>query len=110
MDGKEYEPKAPVDVKISYDKPMKLSKDSEAGAVHFSENGTEVVDVNTNGGSSIDTVSFEAESFSVYGVIYTVDFTYDGYTYSIAGKSSIKLSELAEIGFFLYSAQTACMT
>ena len=41
-------------------------------------------------------VEFKAESFSVYGVVYTVDFTYDGYTFSIPGEGSILLSALAE--------------
>ena len=37
---------------------------------------------------------FNAESFSVYGIVYTVDFEYEGYTYSIAGESEIMLSAL----------------
>lgn len=45
----------------------------------------------------IDSVSFTAESFSVYGVIYTVDFWYGEYSYSIEGESSIMLSELLKI-------------
>ena len=41
-------------------------------------------------------IQFDAESFSVYGVLYTVDFTYDGYTFSIPGEGTILLSALAE--------------
>ena len=43
-------------------------------------------------------VAFTSDNFSVYGIIYTVDFHYgDGeYDFSIAGESSIMLSEIFE--------------
>ena len=41
-------------------------------------------------------MTFEASSFSVYALVYTVDFTYDGYKISIPGGSSILFSKLAE--------------
>ena len=40
------------------------------------------------------TLEFKTENFSVFAVNYTVDFTYDGYEFSIAGTSSILLSDL----------------
>ena len=40
---------------------------------------------------------FTAESFSVYGIVYTVDFEYEGYTYSIAGESEVMLSRLFSV-------------
>lgn len=40
-----------------------------------------------------DAVSFDVDSFSAI-IVFTVDFTYEEYTYSIAGKESILLSEL----------------
>ena len=43
---------------------------------------------------STDRVSFSTTNFSVFAISYTVDFTYDGFTYSIAGEESILLSEL----------------
>lgn len=42
-----------------------------------------------------DQVVFDADQFSVYAIVYTVDFTFSGYTYSIEGGSSILLSSLA---------------
>ena len=39
-----------------------------------------------------ETAAFKTEGFSLYA--FTVDFTYDGYTFSMAGKSEILLSEL----------------
>lgn len=55
--------------------------------------------VNTLGDGSLwednGTVYAKIDSLSTYA--YTVDFTYNDYTYSIPGESSIKLSELIEI-------------
>ena len=46
-------------------------------------------------------VTFEAESFSVYAIVYTVDFEYEDeakvYKYSIKGEGSIALSELLNV-------------
>lgn len=44
---------------------------------------------------AVDQVVFDADQFSVYAIVYTVDFTFSGYTYSIEGGSSILLSSLA---------------
>ena len=100
-DGKEIEPEKSVEVKISFSDPLDDSDSSELETVHFDKKGAEKVETDNIGTSGkdgeVNSVSFAADSFSVYGVIYTVDFTYDGFTYSIAGESSIKLSELAEI-------------
>ena len=41
-----------------------------------------------------NTIVLDTDSFSVYAFSYTVDFTYDGFTYSIAGESSIALRKL----------------
>jgi len=67
--------------------------------MHFEDGTTdaEVVKTDTNSGNEVSEIAFDAESFSVYGVVYTVDFTYDGFTYCIEGGSSIYLSELAQI-------------
>ena len=96
--GKEIQPKSAVRVNISYKKAIDVAEEGEVKAMHF-EDGTEdpdILDTDTNGGSKVDEIAFDAESFSVYGVIYTVDFTYDGYTFSMPGEGSILLSELAE--------------
>ena len=41
-------------------------------------------------------VTFDAEGFSVYGVVYTVDFHFGDYSYSILGGGSITIRELFE--------------
>ena len=101
MDGdQEIEPKAPVSVNISYDQPMEVKEGEKVDALHFGEKETEVledVEVQTNKNDEVKSVTFDAESFSVYGVLtYTVDFTFDGYSYSIEGDSTVKLSKLVE--------------
>ena len=116
MDGeKEIEPDAPVSVEITYDKPMEVKEGEKVDALHFGEKKTEVIEDikldtetdqsqdsknNTKDEQSLDVkgVSFETDSFSVYGVLtYTVEFTFDGYSYSMEGNSSIRLSKLVEL-------------
>ncbi|MEE1041868.1 MAG: hypothetical protein U0L10_14355, partial [Lachnospiraceae bacterium] len=43
-----------------------------------------------------DTLTFEAGAFSVYAIVYTVDFAYEEYTYSIRGGNSILLSDMVK--------------
>ncbi|MBR4164513.1 MAG: hypothetical protein IKR11_13400, partial [Solobacterium sp.] len=93
-EGNPYEPKASVDVKITI-------KDAPAAdavkAVHFTEEQTEVIDTETND----EEVSFIAESFSVYGVVYTVDFHYEAngqtYDFSIPGGGFVSFEHLVEV-------------
>ena len=97
-DGKEVQPESPVKVNISYKEAIEVAEEGEVQAMHFKD-GTkkaDVIDFDTNSGSEVDEIKFEADSFSVYGVIYTVDFTYDGYTFSMPGEGTILLSELAK--------------
>ena len=55
-------------------------------------NKEEIKDKDLNVSLSNETVKFETKDFSVFA--YTVDFTHDEYTYSIAGEDSIMLSDL----------------
>ena len=43
----------------------------------------------------VSEIAFDAESFSVYGIVYTVDFTYEGFTFTMPGEGSVLLSILA---------------
>ena len=95
----EIQPQSQVRVNITYHKALEVAAEGEVQAMHF-EDGTadaEVVGTDTNGGSEVSEIAFDAASFSVYGIVYTVDFTYGGYTYSMPGEGSIYLSELAKI-------------
>ena len=90
-DGTAVEPAKPIRVRMVSDV---LDIAEKAHVVHVDNEGSaDVVAGKTNGA---DTVSFESDAFSVYAIVYTVDFTFSGYTYSIKGGSSILLSALAE--------------
>lgn len=103
-DGKPVEPKTPVEVRLTLkDSDVKeavADETQDVQVVHFADNkkaqAEEVAVTDQNAKGTDAELTFQAESFSTYGVIYTVDFTHDGYTYSIAGESSIKLSELMD--------------
>ena len=101
----EFTPEAGVSVEITYAEPLAEKADAEVNAVHFADKkaDVEVIEANTteiqDGGAA--TVEFTAESFSVYGVIYTVDFNWgvDGETfeYSLAGGDSVSFRKLVEV-------------
>lgn len=106
----EFEPKAPVNVNIEYRKAFETEDTSYVSGVHFSEDGAEAIPVETvdvsgteDDMAKVKSVEFSAESFSVYGVVYTVDFEYTNpitgevYYYSLNGGDSINLSELLVI-------------
>ena len=95
MSGEEeIQPQAPV--KVSVKLADAASADS-AAAVHFVgdvEGTTEVLEATQEDG----TTTFDATGFSVYGVIYTVDFHWDvdgqTYDFSINGGDALSLREL----------------
>ena len=73
-------------------------KSSEEGSAGFDMDriGAEMDDVPEETGMS---VMFDATGFSVYGVIYTVDFTYESRTWSFPGQGSYRLTDvLAALG------------
>ena len=100
-DGKQVEPKANVQVDIKLlDAPV--SPSVKPSVVHFAQDGLEVMKVNEpERDGSEDVVSFETNEFSVYSIVYTVDFHYnvDGksFTYSIPGGTAVSLRELLPV-------------
>lgn len=86
--GAEIQPNAPVEVKVTM-----AQGEGDVRALHFGDD-VEVIDgVQCSG----DAVMFDAERFSVYGIVFTVDFEYAGTAFSINGCDSIRLSELLNI-------------
>ena len=97
-DGETIEPEGPVDVTISYDKALKVSDADNLRIVHFGvdEDSGEVtpevldaerVETAIKGGKLTET-TFEATSFSVYALVYTVEgesgtSTVEGDTYKV---------------------------
>ena len=66
---------------------------NQSGELDPSSIMVEKVDSTATGDESI---AITATSFSVYALSYTVDFTLDGLTYSIAGESDVLLSTIFE--------------
>ena len=110
--GNKIEPAAPVNVTIEFDE-MPAEDKSSLELIHFTESedkknqstavtpeiidGVTVSDGNKEG--TIDSLEFKTDGFSVYGILFTVDFHWGDYTYSIKGESEITLSELfAKLG------------
>ena len=111
-DGKEIEPTGDVSVRITFNKDARET----VGKTENAENDLRVVHITENENSgkleaaalekkdtemSIDKkelseASFKTDSFSVYGIVYTVDFEYEGYAFSIEGESEILISDLFE--------------
>lgn len=116
-DGNEIEPQKKISVRMTSDV---IGTAKTAHAVHIDDKGDASVVAKKSGdgekksgaGSSTSSsgydenkaseedgsnvLSFTSKSFSVYAIVYTVDFSFSGYTYSIKGESSIMLSDLAK--------------
>ena len=97
-DGKEIEPELPIQVFMT---PIESAQEGTPKIVHLQDDGsaTEVDNVTTPEGE--DSLQFEADSFSVYALVYTVDFEYSVngkvYQFSIPGGSFISLEHLVEV-------------
>ena len=104
-DGTETEPAKPIRVKMT---AKVLSQADKVHVVHVDDTGSTDVVAKKSDGKTIEStsseaassdaknaVSFESDSFSVYAIVYTVDFeTVDGGVYSIPGEGSYKLNDL----------------
>ena len=85
VDGKEIEPESAVEVNISYDDPINLSKGQELQVVHFADEGTEVITPNVDG----EYIIFEQSSFSVTGT----EVSFDGTTLTTGSQVEIDMAE-----------------
>ena len=94
VDGKEIEPEAKVEVKITYDDKVEVPEKGKVKSVHFG-NKTEVLDVKTNEkNGKMDEVKFNADSFSVYAILGTEKGTED-----VEGKTDTLTKTLDNITF-----------
>ncbi len=97
-EGEEIEPLLPIHVVIG--SPLIEEKKEDLTVVHVpDQEDASVVALTEEEDVQTDEVAFEAESFSVYAVAYTVDFALtdkDGntYTFALEGGKQITLSEL----------------
>ena len=72
-----------------------MEGDPVVGAVHFSDEGSDPEAVTAR--ETEEAVIITADSFSVYGVVYTVDFYYGNYEWHIPGEGYITLSDLFKV-------------
>lgn len=110
-DGTETEPAKPIRVKMT---AKVLSQADKVHVVHVDDTGSTDVVAKKSDGKTIEstsdkaassdaknTVSFESDSFSVYAIVYTVDFEYSVngkmYQFSLHGGEKITLSDLVEV-------------
>ena len=119
------EPSAPVSVNIQIIESPE-AEDATSGdekterndpaVLHFAEEGVEQIDSTVKTSQEQDSkevrsgneetepateISFEAESFSIYGVVYTVDFEYSVngkmYQFSLPGGGFVSFTDLVEV-------------
>lgn len=88
---KEIQPDADVSVSVKLNDAPKADVNADAQVVHFGTKPEVVASREEDG-----TTQFQAKSFSVYGVMYTVDFEYRGLTAVLPGERSMTLSKLLE--------------
>ena len=82
---------APEEIKPAQGKTEEeLLEEDRTSNSEQEENGT------TDAAGETPSVGFTADSFSVYALVYTVDFAYEEYTYSIRGGNSILLSDMVK--------------
>ena len=105
------EPSAPVSVHIQvsdkHESTESKNDQSDPTILHFAEEGVEQIDSTVTDSQNNDVeeqetdIQFEAESFSVYGVVYTVDFHWEVngkmYEFSIPGGGFVSFYNLVEV-------------
>ena len=97
VEGEEIEPRIPIRVTIVPERSQ--HDDNTTKVVHIDKSGdAELIDQAEDAEITDREVVFDADSFSIYCVVYTVDFEYsvDGqvYKFSLPGGEKIALSEL----------------
>ena len=71
IDGNKIEPSSSVEIQIKYKEAIEVPEQNEAAAVHFSEDGIEILDteMDQNPNKLVDGFTFTQESFSVTGTV-----------------------------------------
>lgn len=72
LDGEVYEPEAPVSVTITYDDGVEIGRTEECQAIHFAEDGPEILEVDTEDSRDGSTsFTHTQDGFSVVGTLMT---------------------------------------
>ena len=99
-DGNRIQPSEHVHVTMSFHNPVSLNLPDKAqvaksAVIHIHDgSASEISGTAGTDGSSVTGAEFDADSFSIYVNAYTVDFHYNGLTYSMKGNGAVKLSEV----------------
>ena len=99
-DGNRIQPSEHVHVTMSFHNPVSLNLPDKAqvaksAVIHIHDgSASEVSGTAETDGSSVTGAEFDADSFSIYVNAYTVDFHYNGLTYSMKGNGAVKLSKV----------------
>ncbi|MBQ6663655.1 MAG: VWA domain-containing protein, partial [Firmicutes bacterium] len=104
-EGNEIEPNKPIRVTMSgLEVPEAATEEApaESVVVHVDKEGeAQVVEQADDAETTSDEVAFDAEHFSVYAVVYTVDFHWDvdgeTFEFSITGGDYVSLADLVEV-------------
>ena len=81
LEGETVEPAGPVSVTIIYEDAVTASDESNCKAIHFGDQGTELLDVETEDlGDGETSFTHTQESFSVVGSLVTVNYSVDNNT------------------------------
>ena len=107
--------KAPSEDALSGELPSGNAVSEEPTVLHFADSGVETLDATVNDGfrevgsgshvngtkmEASKDIQFEASSFSIYGVIYTVDFKYEVngkiFEFSLGGGSTASFRDLVQ--------------
>ena len=72
LDGEVYEPEAPVSVTITYDDGVEIGRTEECQAIHFAEDGLEILEVDTEDSrDGATSFTHTQDGFSVVGSLVT---------------------------------------
>ncbi|MBQ0037955.1 MAG: hypothetical protein KBS74_04715 [Clostridiales bacterium] len=91
VNGEEWQPDETVSVTVEK-AGIEPAENEGVGALHVDSKTNETSELDAQINSDGD-VSFDTDGFSLF-ILFTVDFEYEGYRYSIDGYSEILLSEL----------------
>ncbi|MBQ9708804.1 MAG: hypothetical protein IJV66_06440, partial [Firmicutes bacterium] len=109
-DGKEIEPESSVNVSITYSDKPDIDRDGQPQIVHLTKDSKGAVKsdvLSSKDGTfeikkdKLQEINFKADSFSVYAVFYTVDFSYSVngkmYDFSLPGGGFVSFTNLIEV-------------
>ena len=103
LNGVEYEPAAPVEVTIIYDESVDTGNATDCRAVHFGQNGTELLDVTTEQSQTGETsFTHTQDSFSVVGSVVTA-------TYAAGNPTDIGLNKLPVDYYVCIDGEWVCV-